>query len=252
MNASHPHMNASQPQVVANAPVLAHLRDHIPVALLGEDPRGVHQVRVATRRLGVWLALGGHRVLLDDLRWLRASAASVRDLDVLCATELPPTWFAWLDTRRVHARAVLTEALGSSRLRGLLIALELMPPIPLERARRGAKDIARATRKIGRVVGRGGATLDEVHAMRRALRRLRYAREWLGAPVEQLIEAQDSLGALNDASVALRLLDAFGGEGMEEVREVLEGRIDAGRGLALDVWTSLRDGFGRDGFGVDA
>lgn len=236
---------STRPKVIPNELVLAHLREHLPVAQLGEDPRGVHQVRVATRRLGVWLVLGGHRVLLDDLRWLRASAASVRDLDVLCATDLPGAWHDWLAERRAHAREALVEALGSSRLAGLVRALGLMPPIDHAAARRRTRGLAEAARRLGRAVARG-ATLDEVHALRRSLRRLRYAREWLGGQVASLVAAQDALGALNDASVALRLLDAYGGEGMEGVRAALLERVEAGRHQAVDTWDALRDELNRE------
>jgi CHAD domain-containing protein len=40
---------------------------HLPLALSGEDPEGVHQVRVAGRRLRAYLDLLGFRVLKDDL-----------------------------------------------------------------------------------------------------------------------------------------------------------------------------------------
>src|ERR1043165_1021156 len=47
------------------------------------DAEAVHELRVACGRLIVWLDLGGWRILRDDLRWLRRSAATVRDLDVV-------------------------------------------------------------------------------------------------------------------------------------------------------------------------
>ncbi|HEU4743256.1 MAG TPA: CHAD domain-containing protein, partial [Meiothermus sp.] len=57
---------------------LLHLENHLPVARKGADPEGVHQVRVAGRRLRVWLELGGYQVLHDDLRWLVRGAGKVR------------------------------------------------------------------------------------------------------------------------------------------------------------------------------
>jgi CHAD domain-containing protein len=38
---------------------VAHLGAHLPLALSGEDPEGVHQVRVAGRRLRAYLDLLG-------------------------------------------------------------------------------------------------------------------------------------------------------------------------------------------------
>ena len=62
-----------------------------PIARIGEDPEGVHQARVATRRLRSHLATfapvlrRGARPSgsTSDLRWLGRSLGIVRDLDVL-------------------------------------------------------------------------------------------------------------------------------------------------------------------------
>jgi CHAD domain-containing protein len=66
----------------------------VPAARAGADPEGVHQLRVAVVHLRVWLDMGGWRVLHDDLRWLRAIAARVRDLDVQLAGGGLPSAYA--------------------------------------------------------------------------------------------------------------------------------------------------------------
>lgn len=229
---------------IPNALVLDHLVAHLPMAREGTDPRGAHQVRVATRRLGVWLVLGGHTILVDDLRWLRSAAAGVRDLDVLMTAELPDGWRAWLDERRASARTALVAAVDSPRVAGLVHALRVLPPASRRRARREARALVATAVRLGRAVEGRGATLDDIHALRRSLRRVRYALEWLGRPAEPLVAAQDDLGELNDAWVALRLLDAYGASERDlvAVRARIEGRIDDGCRRAKAVWSALRDG----------
>lgn len=238
---------------ISNATVLEHLVAQLPIAREGADPAGPHQLRVATRRLAVWLVLGGHDILVDDLRWLRSAVGGVRDLDVLMAPDpdlaLPDGWRAWLDERRARARETLLLAVDSHRTKGLVRALALLPPVPVKRARRRARALVKAARRAGRALEGAGATLDDVHALRRSLRRVRYALEWLDRRTAPLVAAQDELGDLNDAWVALRLLDAYGAtaEEVAPVRARIEGRIDTGFRHARDVWTSLRDGLLKEG-----
>src|SRR5262245_54899902 len=61
-------VSAAAPLAVACAPWLERLAAAIEVAAKGDDPEGVHQVRVAAGRLVVWLRLGARRALIDDLR----------------------------------------------------------------------------------------------------------------------------------------------------------------------------------------
>ncbi len=164
-------------------PWLQHLRQHLPIARAGQDPEGVHQVRVAGRRLRVWLRLAGMRTLDDDLAWLVRSAGEVRDLEVLLQTEFPQAFREWAQSRLNTAREKLLPVLESKRLEGLLQALSLLPPL----------GIADAEPRLGRFfaqVERRAALwsqeerFDVLHALRRALRRLRYALSGWGRKAE--------------------------------------------------------------------
>ncbi|MBI5431617.1 MAG: CHAD domain-containing protein [Planctomycetes bacterium] len=184
---------------------LEHLNRHLPIARAGLNREGVHQVRVSAARLETYLRLAARRSLRDDLRWLRERASAVRDLDVLLERELPAPFAEWLVGERLVARAGLIEALESPRLRALLEGWRWVPELAREDAAERRERLAvRAERRAHRALDpKSGA--DAFHAVRRALRRLRYADEWLGRDVDALKALQESLGLLNDVSVARRL-----------------------------------------------
>ncbi|RIH86636.1 CHAD domain protein [Meiothermus luteus] len=193
-------------------PWLQHLRQHLPIARAGQDPEGVHQVRVAGRRLRVWLRLAGMRTLDDDLAWLVRSAGEVRDLEVLLQTEFPQAFREWAQSRLNTAREKLLPVLESKRLEGLLQALSLLPPL----------GIADAEPRLGRFfaqVERRAALwsqeerFDVLHALRRALRRLRYALEWLGQESRAVKSLQESFGQVGDLHLTLVYLRQFASQG---------------------------------------
>jgi CHAD domain-containing protein len=194
-------------------PWLRHLRRHVPVARAGRDPEGVHQVRAGAARLAAWLDLSGTRVLKDDLRWMRRRASTVRDLDVLLMRRLPRAFREHLLARRRAARADLLAALGDPRSRDLLHVLALLPPLRRGTARRNLRRLdRRARRALARVEAEGRrARAETLHDLRRAVRRLRHAREWLHEDAAPLREVQLALGALNDVVVARRWLARFPG-----------------------------------------
>lgn len=196
------------------APLVAHLRRHLSLALSGADPEGVHQVRVAGRRLGVYLHLLGLRVLRDDLRRLVRAAGRVRDLEVALERPLPAGFRAHLEAERQRAREALLPLLRSPWLEALLRALEALPPLKGER---GRKRLARLEKRLSarlRALAQD-PTPEALHAYRRALRRVRYAKELLGLPAKREKALQEALGAFNDAYVLEGLLRAY-----------LEGRED--------------------------
>lgn len=210
--------------MISLAPWLHHLEQHLPIAREGKDPEGVHQVRVAGRRLRVGLELGGYRVLRDDLRWLVRGAGKVRDLEVLLQTSPPQAFAAWLAEQHREARKELLDILEAPRLEGLLWALRYLPPIPTHEAERR---LARFERRVEKrkAAWRARHTPEALHALRRALRRLRYAREFLGRDAKDLKALQEALGRFNDLAVALRYLDAFetqSGQRLGDYRAALE------------------------------
>lgn len=202
-------------------PWLEHLERHVPVALAGVDPEGIHQVRVAGRRLRVLMELGRHRALVGDLRWLVRTLSRVRDLDVLVPLLAGPGATledasgddrvkAWLARRAADARSEAQEALTSPRLAGLLDALRHLAPIDEGLARGTLPAFARRVRRaLHAAIGTRlppEARADAIHALRRALRRLRYANDWLGEDSRALKHLQDALGALCDLTALGRLV----------------------------------------------
>ncbi|MDA1267199.1 MAG: CHAD domain-containing protein, partial [Planctomycetota bacterium] len=127
------------PILLACDPWLEHLQRHLGVSADGQDPEGVHQVRVAAARLRVWLRLGGRRLLEDDLRWLRNGAGPVRDLDVLLLRGGPAGYEQHLREEWARAHSSWVSALRSHRAQGLLQALPLLHGIDLERAFAGTR-----------------------------------------------------------------------------------------------------------------
>jgi len=222
-------------------PWVEHLARALPVARAGADIEGVHQLRVAAARLDTWLRMGARRILRDDLRRLRRGASAVRDLDVLLQRELPTAFRAWLVELQAESRTALQGLLDEPRTGALIEALDLQPPLVRSRARPFlAAERARLLRR-GRAALRGAATLDDVHALRRCLRRWRYAREWLGRPTDAIKALLDEFGAMHDAAVALEHLVRFPGlEHLGAERLALQAEVAERLGLAQRAWRKAK------------
>ncbi len=211
-----------------------------PVVRLDEDPEGVHQARVATRRLRSDLRT--FRALLDpdwdaDLRgelgWLGDELGPVRDLDVLGqrlrahVITLPdgdaasaPKLLERLRVQRDEARAGLLSAMREERYAALLdrvVAASSEPAVLPEFADRPAREL------VGELMAGpwnhlqkacealGPASVDgELHEARIRAKRARYASEALAsvAPkrarrfAKRAAALQDVLGQHQDAVVA--------------------------------------------------
>jgi CHAD domain-containing protein len=224
-------ITASAQRMVANDPVVR----------LGEDPEGVHQARVATRRLRSDLRT--FRPILDrawnerlraELRWLGQLLGRVRDLDVLRellttrADALRPGQHARalslirrLDQQRADARAALLQAMDSPRYLGLLDQLVDAARAPHMRAgerlrRHPRRRVAQLARKPWRRLRDAIRRLPaepadfELHEVRKLAKQARYALEAtapvLGRPARRLAQRlaslQDALGAHQDAVIA--------------------------------------------------
>lgn len=224
----------------------ARLMDHIAAVALDEDPEGVHQARVAIRRLRSdlrtvrsLLHYRAVRPLRRELDWLMDQLGEVRDLDVLLAymrtdsSCLDPMDRAGADAVLVRAREDraaaherLMTALRTPRCVALLEAtahLATAPPFRARKASRPAAEVLprlarRRLKKLRQEVGRPGRALDDeaLHRIRISVKRVRYAVE-LAAPAagpkaeraaRALADVQRVLGEHNDACVAgLRLRD---------------------------------------------
>jgi CHAD domain-containing protein len=220
-----------------------------PVARRGEDPEGVHQARVATRRLrshlgtfGDVLREGPTARLRKDLRWLGRSLGTVRDLDVLkvritsAVKQIDPlartdglALLSIVDAQREEADEALQSVLTAARYRALLETLGRVvaePPL-----RKGADEpaapylreaIAARYRTLrDGVVALPISPLDtQLHAVRILGKPTRYAAE-AGAKVlpapcgrfaKRVTEFCDRLGDLNDGVRASQWLDTVTGE----------------------------------------
>ncbi|HEV7652211.1 MAG TPA: CHAD domain-containing protein [Actinophytocola sp.] len=215
------------------------------IAREGSDPEGVHQMRVAVRRIRAALkASPGPEVdeLQDELRWFGGVLGRIRDLDVLLghlraqAADLSDDERAaaerllsgLVDERR-RARRRMLDTLRAARYTALLSRLAGMVtsdvnghPVRKKKAEPALLDVVvrphRKLSKAARALGDHPAD-DELHALRIQGKRLRYAAELAepvgGKPVRRLIQAtkefQDVLGDHQDTVVAeaevRRLLD---------------------------------------------
>jgi CHAD domain-containing protein len=207
--ARHAALSEALDQVVANAPG----------AVAGRNPEYLHQLRVGARRLRAALRVfrgtmrdADVRALRRSLRKLAEVTGPARDWDVY-SRKRPAA-----RRRRGAAYAALRRALGGMQL--------WLLPRPNLRPKQALPDFARSVlEELDRGALRRGAGMDwtrakKRHALRRRLRRLRYASEFVagafpGGDREPLLESlkalQDLLGTLNDAEVARRLARELGG-----------------------------------------
>ena len=230
------------PEGVSPRAWLHHLVEHLPIARAGEDPEGVHQVRVASARLLVWLELGRWRVLKDDLHWLRGRVSRMRDLDVLRAEDPSAFRAKRLDRDLVIARRELLQALDDPRVESLILALSSMPPVPIRKPRSVARRLAKVCLRRGVALRARGHSLDALHRLRCAIRRLRFAFEWTGHEVPRIVELQEAIGTVCDHAVALRQVErTSGGRSRgERRRRRLAQALHRSRRLALRSWKRTR------------
>lgn len=217
----------------------ARLLAHRDGALSGTSPMDVHQMRVAVRRIRSALRLfadawgeASLALVREEFRWLGALLGGVRDLDVTlawiasveAAAPVPHRagvrrLAAWLATRRDGARTALGKGLAAPRGESLLRTFpeflgcrDGMPPEaerPLrKRARRlEERERERFEERLAHVRVLGpAAPIADIHAVRIAAKRVRYAAEFFRgldperfAPLARRMEAvQETLGTVND------------------------------------------------------
>ncbi|HSL10531.1 MAG TPA: CYTH and CHAD domain-containing protein [Actinomycetota bacterium] len=230
----------------AVASSVLHLVRHDPVVRLGTDVEGVHQMRVATRRLRSDLRTfrplvdeAWTRSLRDELGWLGDALGTARDADVLLGrirgriasideTERPATAgiVEALERRAKEAHAALADVLASDRYVDLLDALVVAANAPsFTPAAAGPADAALAPlvrrpwkrlRRSARAAQRRPSA-ERLHRARIDAKRLRYASETVavvvGEPARRVAAraeaVQDVLGEHQDAIVALSWLRSW-------------------------------------------
>ena len=241
-----------------------------PGTRLGRDPESLHDMRVAVRRSRALLRAGSKlytndvNALADELRWLGERLGAVRDLDVLLERLRSDVdgldgddrtsgrmLLRTLERRRGAARTSLLKALDGDRYFALLddvaATIERLQPSGSDLtvgdlARRELKELRKHVRATG-----DDPTDDELHALRKRGKRVRYAYELAGedAVVKRAKAFQDVLGEHHDsvvAEVALRGLATAPGKaltaGMLIERERAK-RADA-RAAWRGVWRRLQ------------
>jgi CHAD domain-containing protein len=211
---------------------------HDPPTRLG-DVEGLHQMRVAARRLRSDLKTFERlldpewsRPLREELRWLGAALGAVRDIDVMqerlseqagdLRGDLDPLFEA-LAHRREPARANLMVALRSARFVDLLDRLVevVREPVLSELAEMPAADVLptlarRSWRNLAQVAGALDAASPDAahHEVRVRAKQARYAAEAVAAALapkqarhakrfaKRAAEVQGVLGTLQDTVVA--------------------------------------------------
>ncbi len=231
---------------------LDHLLRNEPAARAG-DPEGIHQMRVAVRRLrGILSAFAPVlpdaqcRRVSQELRWFGDVLSEARNLDVFTAELIAPARDALpfaseserlakaAQRRRKAAQAAVVKAIASTRYTEALLALlrwfdggdwhlaaapelhepiETLAPILLDRCRAKAEKRAKHFAR---------QSPEKRHRLRIALKKLRYAVE-LFAPlyarpatrqfIQVLKKLQDELGAANDVRVGRDIVEDLAGAG---------------------------------------
>jgi CHAD domain-containing protein len=233
--------DATVSQVVGSALAISvvHLLRHDVVMRLDADPEGVHQARVASRRLRSELRTFRSTLdpewvepLREELRWLGTILGEARDADVLLArlrgrTEMIPATEApgvaqvieALQQRRKEAHTALVASISGERYVELLDRLveAAREPVVLPGKDAPVKAIVtdllegpwshlrRAVKGVGKRPGD-----VELHTVRIRAKRMRYAADAvapiLGKPARRFADAaaelQGILGEHNDAVVA--------------------------------------------------
>jgi CHAD domain-containing protein len=240
---------------------VARLLSSDPVARQGDDIEGVHQARVAARRLRSHLSTFADVLrqaptvrLSKDLRWLGRALGSVRDLDVLrerlahAVKAIDPlarddglALLGRADEEREVATAALQVVFNSERYRSLLERLASSVAAPPFRRSAGLPADTFLLEAVSTRHGALAAAIEalppapldtELHAVRILAKPTRYAAE-AGAQVlgqrcakfaKRVTELCDDLGDLNDGSRVSLWLDA---EGTEPSRAPTVARVRA-------------------------
>lgn len=221
------------------------LIDHEDRAWEGVDPEGVHQMRVASRRLRVGLSVFGpclptkkSKRLAAEIKWITKSLGRVRDLDVhrmafsdssMAGLKGTSEFQVYLEQNWQEARGQLIEVLASRRYRVFKKKFEAFlrkASNNLDRARSSPTVARHAKRKVGRAVagllsrGRGITKRSpdrSVHQLRICGKELRYLLEIfapifpkrMASVVKESRRLQDYLGEFQDAHVMVEEIEVF-------------------------------------------
>jgi triphosphatase len=223
---------------------LSHLQGNHDAVLLAQDSEGIHQMRVALRRMRSAMAMFAAVMppadqLKEEIRWLAGTLGAARDLDVFLEETLPSLQAALAhpgleqlaqraQKKAEHARQEVRSALESQRYQRLLLQLGVWmerrdPGMEGQTLEPFARDLlSRRNRRLRRH-GKHCADLsaDERHALRISTKKLRYAGEFLASLYKaeasrpfsrRLTRLLGLLGELNDLAVTEHLLESLQGK----------------------------------------
>ena len=244
-----------------------------------DDPEVIHQLRVAVRRLRAAVSIFkplfnsvASTYLAAELKWLQNELGPARDWDVFLLETAQPlsqrlqaiedceTLLQHATMVRNEAYARAEECLSTQRFTRLLLNcyhwFETGQCYQARVANAAIKPFAdKAVYKREHTLKRLGqhtADLDEaqLHQVRIAGKKLRYALEFFSSiytrekvtiAIDALKQLQDTLGALNDAAAAHRLMEELYGHGaMPGAGNYLTGLVDG--------WLASKAAFHLNGF----
>ncbi len=215
-------------------------------AMLAGDPEGIHQMRVATRRLRALLACFGDFLTIRvadefkaELRWLMGALGPARDLDVFIAETLDPMLGRLPEEealKALHAAARQAADRAHAEARATIAAPRYTEFLLTADLRLASGDWASANapvdapvrplaqtvlrRRYRKLVKRGSGhralEIEQLHRIRIAAKQMRYVGEFFRSLYSRklarrylgrLARLQERLGTLNDAVVGHRVLE---------------------------------------------
>lgn len=257
-------------QIVGHCLTLLHANE---LAVIGsENPEGIHQFRVALRRLRSIVRAyrdlmdeGAYQLLSSELRWLQGQFGPARDLDVFIAETLLPIRERFPDQaglahlleiagkRCQEARHQAHRTLQESRYAGIqLMIYRWLATQSWRRASATAslsiaapdfagKLLKRQHKKLRQHGKNGQVPEAQLHELRVAGKKMRYLGEAFRVfykprayknYTQHLTAIQDCLGALNDAFVGRRLMTDLIAD-MQAEASLTEVEIEYVKGVIL-------------------
>ena len=241
------------------------LVEHEPAARLGEDIEGVHQMRVASRRLRAALETFAEALPPQltaqrrELRWIARSLADVRDLDVqgerlgraapLLGRKAAASIAAVVGERRERARGTMLAALDSERYVAAIDTLaDLLRAEPAagpgeQPALAAAPALIvhwrRRARREGVVIDANSAA-SAYHNLRITVKKLRYVVEFFAPLYDEPAEIYGRQATrlqtlLGDHQDAVLVADLYGRLANEESGRLGKGGVRAVRELAANA-----------------
>jgi triphosphatase len=231
-------MNANSALKQITQACLTQLQSNQAMVLYGKDVEGVHQMRIALRRLRSALKVFKCMIdqksivlLTEELKWITNILGQARDFDVFTTQTLPPMLkqiqnqpsLHLLEKKAKQARSnayiVTREAIHSQRYQRLLLSMgdwlenerwqieKAKAYTVYEVAQKMLSKRYQKLKQSGKHLAQDEA--EERHATRIAAKKLRYAAEFFAQFyatsksdkfIKRLSQLQDQLGMLNDTS----------------------------------------------------